>query len=125
MATKKARAKSAKVTYDAPTAHKLASSLRRGLAGSMAYFVSEPGGQQRAGARGLPKAVSVDLDPRRVASFVKHIHDKLHAAGAITERERNEMTPKPNGGAARKSSGGAGAKKSTKKSTQRGAKKGR
>jgi hypothetical protein len=110
MATKKAGATAAKVTLDAPTARKLASSLRRGLAGSAAYFVYE------VGSKHPPKAGAVDLDPRRVASFVKHVHDKLYAAGAISERERDRMQPKPKGGGARKSSGGKGAKKGAKKS---------
>ncbi|MCA1628972.1 MAG: hypothetical protein LC785_03080 [Acidobacteria bacterium] len=96
----------AKVTLDAATADKLASSLRRGLAGSAAYAVYGVEGKR-------PKAGAVELDPRRVASFVKHVHDRLCAAGSISEQERDKMAPKAKGGA-RKASGGAkrGAKKS-------------
>jgi hypothetical protein len=74
MATKKAGARAAKVTYDAPTAHNLASSLRRGLAGLVDLKVLSKKQEREVcaelmslwfGARTLARALVVSRVPER------------------------------------------------------------
>lgn len=102
MATSK-KGGTAKVSLDAATASKLTTTLRQGLSDSAAYLCSNaavpPG-----------KAGPVELDPDKVAEFVNHLHDRMCAAGAISEDDRDNLTPVP-AKAARKSS----AKKTRKK----------